>query len=188
MPALGRIKHIIWHCSATPNGQEFTAADIHRWHKQRGWKGIGYHFVIGVKGELWSGRAIRYNEFEAGAHTKGKNSVSLGVCVIGGVDRNGKATYASTGPWLTQKQIDTIEAVYRFLSLLAPDAKHSGHRDWAAKDCPCFDIHTVRELFFSDFEQRQANPPRPPPIVDSSSQIENVVRYLTDDDFDDDGR
>lgn len=143
MPALGRIKHIIWHCSATPNGQPFTAADINRWHKQRGWKGIGYHFVIGIKGELWSGRAIRYNEFESGAHTSGKNAQSLGVCVIGGTDSNNKATYSPSGDWLSVEQIATIQAVYGFLSKLAPQAEHSGHRDWSAKECPCFDIDKV---------------------------------------------
>lgn len=146
MPSLGRIEHIIWHCSATPNGEPFTAADIQRWHKQNGWSGIGYHFVIGTKGELWSGREIKYNYFQSGAHTRGKNSNSLGVCVIGGTDQNGKATYDPQGRWLSKEQLMTIGVVERFTKALAPQAKHSGHRDWARKDCPCFDIDEVLSI------------------------------------------
>ena len=182
MPALGKIKHVIWHCSATPNGQPFTAADIHRWHKQRGWKGIGYHFVIGVRGELWSGRAIRYNEFESGAHTSGKNAESLGVCVIGGVDSNGDATYSPTGEWLSDEQIATIQAVHRFLSRLAPQAKHSGHRKWAAKECPCFDIDLIVNGSLSVEPAEPLYSARPAPKATES-------KYEADaPNFDDDGR
>ena len=84
------INRIILHCSATPEGANFTAADIRSWHLARGWSDIGYHYVIGIDGTVESGRCIS----KQGAHTKGHNKDSIGICYIGGVDsdRNPKNT------------------------------------------------------------------------------------------------
>ena len=70
-----KIKEIIIHCSATKEGRNFTVADIDRWHRERGMRCIGYHFVIYRDGSIHVGRAIE----EVGAHCKGHNSVSIGV-------------------------------------------------------------------------------------------------------------
>ena len=77
------IKNIIVHCSATREGDDSINAEvIDRWHKKRGWKGIGYHFVVLIDGSIETGRMIN----KCGAHTKGMNCSSIGVCYIGGVE------------------------------------------------------------------------------------------------------
>ena len=75
------MKEIIIHCSATPNGREHTAEDIHRWHTEspRNWSGIGYHYVIRIDGTPEKGRP----EYWQGAHAKGHNKDSIGICLIG---------------------------------------------------------------------------------------------------------
>ena len=62
-----KIREIIIHCSATKEGRNFTVADIDRWHRERGLRCIGYHFVIYRDGSIHVGRAIE----EVGAHCKG---------------------------------------------------------------------------------------------------------------------
>lgn len=73
------IDSIIVHCSATKAGQDFTATDIDRWHRERGFNGIGYHYVIRLDGRLEKGREIDL----PGAHCKGWNERSIGLCYIG---------------------------------------------------------------------------------------------------------
>ena len=80
-----KIDLIIIHCSATAEGKDFRAADIDRWHRQQGFKSIGYHFVVRLNGEVERGRPIA----EVGAHCKGHNATSIGVCYIGGLDADG---------------------------------------------------------------------------------------------------
>ena len=69
------IDSIIVHCSATKAGQDFTATDIDRWHRERGFNGIGYHYVIRLDGKLEKGRDVAL----AGAHCKGWNEQSIQV-------------------------------------------------------------------------------------------------------------
>lgn len=70
-----KIKEIIIHCSATKEGRDYTVADIDRWHRNRGFFCIGYHFVIYRDGSIHVGRSVE----EVGAHCKGHNTVSIGV-------------------------------------------------------------------------------------------------------------
>ena len=76
-----QIKYIIIHCSATAEGKDFGAKDIDRWHRARGWNGIGYHYVIRLDGTIEKGRDVS----KVGAHCAGVNSISVGVCYIGGL-------------------------------------------------------------------------------------------------------
>ena len=69
------IDSIIVHCSATKAGQDFTAADIDCWHRERGFNGIGYHYVIRLDGKLEKGRDVSL----AGAHCRGWNERSVGM-------------------------------------------------------------------------------------------------------------
>ena len=131
------IEKIIVHCSATREGDESINAEvIDRWHKKRGWKGIGYHFVILIDGLIETGRMID----KCGAHTKGMNCKSIGVCYIGGVEseRNDKGKYSAKDT-RTPEQIATMLELLRLLKKIYPDAKIHGHRDFAAKACPSFD-------------------------------------------------
>ena len=126
-----RITEIILHCSATPEGKDYTVNDIRRWHKQQGWSDIGYHYVIYRNGHIEPGRDIDIS----GAHCEGHNSNSIGVCYIGGVARNGKT--AKDTRTLAQKA--ALLSLLKDLRELYPGAKIYGHRDFAHKDCPSFD-------------------------------------------------
>ena len=82
------LKRIIIHCTATPEGKHFDVATIRRWHvKDRGWKDIGYHYVIYLDGSVHEGRPVE----QAGAHTSGHNADSIGIVYVGGCDAKMKA-------------------------------------------------------------------------------------------------
>lgn len=89
-----KIKEIIIHCSATKEGRDYTIADIDRWHRDRGFFCIGYHFVIYRDGSIHVGRSVE----EVGAHCRGHNLVSIGICYIGGLSKNGKPKDTRTPP------------------------------------------------------------------------------------------
>lgn len=126
------ITSIIIHCSATPEGKNFTAADIDRWHRAQGWTGIGYHFVIRIDGTVEPGRAI----VKAGAHCSGHNANSLGICYIGGLASDGKTPKDTRTP----AQRLSLRLLITILRHIYPTATIHGHRDFASKACPCFDV------------------------------------------------
>ena len=80
------INKIIVHCSASPEGKNFSVSEIRRWHLQRGFADIGYHFVIYLDGSVHVGRPLH----KSGAHCKGQNKNSIGICYVGGLDSDGK--------------------------------------------------------------------------------------------------
>lgn len=125
------INEIIIHCSATPDGKDYTVDDIRRWHKKQGWTDIGYHYVIYRDGTIHEGRSIDI----VGAHCTGHNTYSIGVCYIGGVQRNGK-TPSDTR---THAQKEALERLLGELKVIYPTARIHGHRDFANKACPSFD-------------------------------------------------
>ena len=126
-----QITKIIVHCSATPEGKDFTVADITRWHKQRKFVTIGYHYVIYRNGEVHNGRP----ESQSGAHCTGHNVNSIGVCYIGGVAKDGKTPKDTR----TSAQKLALERLLKHLKERFPKAAIHGHRDFAAKACPSFD-------------------------------------------------
>lgn len=121
------IEQIVIHCSATPNGKPYTAADIDAWHRKRGWRKIGYHYVILLDGTVQTGRT----EAEIGAHANGYNARSLGVCLIG-------------TDLFTPAQWDALRKLCDMLKRRHPDALIVGHRDLprVPKRCPGFDVTT----------------------------------------------
>tara|TARA_R110000751_G_scaffold87676_1_gene173657 strand:+ start:3986 stop:4399 length:414 start_codon:yes stop_codon:yes gene_type:complete len=125
------VRKIIVHCAATREGQDISAATIDDWHKKRGWKGIGYHFVIGLDGTMEYGRSVE----KIGAHTKGYNKSSIGVCYIGGVEKDGKTPKDTRTP----EQKDSLIHLLSTLKRLHPDAIIHSHNDFAHKACPSFD-------------------------------------------------
>lgn len=125
------IDKIIVHCSATAEGKDFTVADITRWHKARGWRTIGYHFVIYRDGSIHEGR----NLAEQGAHCLGQNAHSIGVCYIGGCAADGKTPKDTR----TTAQRQALVELLRRLKAQFPKAAIHGHRDFAKKACPSFD-------------------------------------------------
>lgn len=125
------ITEIIIHCSATKEGHPFFAADIDRWHKAQGWSGIGYHYVIDIDGKVETGRA----EYQTGAHAKGHNANSIGICYIGGLDINGKPKDTRT-----QEQRESLAELVARLKVKYPKATVHGHNEFANKACPCFNV------------------------------------------------
>lgn len=126
-----KITEIIVHCSDTPEGRDYTVADIRRWHLARGFRDIGYHYVIYRDGSVHTGRA----EGTIGAHCTGHNAVSIGICYIGGKDAANK-NYKDTR---TPAQKAALLKLLKELKTRYPGARIHGHRDFAAKACPCFD-------------------------------------------------
>lgn len=125
------INEIIVHCSATPEGRPTTVGDIRSWHKQRGFKDIGYHYVVYLDGSIHAGRP----ESAIGAHCKRHNQHSIGVCYIGGVAKDMKSPKDTR----TEAQKKSLLQLLKMLKKKYPQAKIYGHRDFAAKACPSFD-------------------------------------------------
>lgn len=119
------ISLIIVHCSDTNDNENLSAIDIHKMHLNFGWDGIGYHKIINRSGKIENGRP----EFWVGAHVKGKNNVSLGVCLIGRT-------------FFTKKQFISLERILKKWKSSYPNAKILGHRDTGntKKTCPNFDV------------------------------------------------
>lgn len=126
------INQIIIHCSATREGKDYTVADITRWHKARGWRTIGYHFVIYRDGSVHKGRNLE----EIGAHCVGHNAHSVGICYIGGLSADGKTSKDTR----TQEQRTALRRLVEDLQQQFPGATLHGHREFANKSCPCFDV------------------------------------------------
>lgn len=125
------IKEIIVHCSATPEGKDFTVSDIKKWHLQRGFSDIGYHYIIYRDGSINKGR----DESIIGAHCTGHNKYSIGVCYIGGVKVDGKTPKDTR----TESQKNSLLSLLRKLRVKYPKASIHSHRDYANKACPSFD-------------------------------------------------
>lgn len=132
-PSRRNITEIIVHCTATPAGKDYTVDDIRRWHRQQGWSDIGYHYVVYRDGSIHEGRNVNI----AGAHCLGHNTDSIGICYVGGTARDGK-TPADTR---TVAQAEALEKLLIELRRIYPSAHIYGHRDFANKACPCFDVH-----------------------------------------------
>ena len=119
-----KITEIIIHCSATTEGKDFSVEDIDRWHRQRGFNGIGYHFVIYRDGSIHAGRSKR----QIGAHCKGHNTISLGICYVGGLSTDGKPKDTRTAA-----QKASLRALVEQLQEEFPLATVHGHNEFAAK-------------------------------------------------------
>nr|DAX69131.1 MAG TPA: endodeoxyribonuclease I [Caudoviricetes sp.] len=127
-----QIKYLVVHCSATPEGRNHTAKDIDAWHRQRGFDGIGYNYVIRLDGTVEEGRDVN----KIPSHVKGYNKESIGICYIGGIDKNTLQPKDTRTP--TQKE--ALKKLLVELKKLYPQAEILGHRDFpnVAKACPCF--------------------------------------------------
>lgn len=131
------IKEIIVHCTATPEGRDVTIGDITRWHKDRGFATIGYHYVIYRDGTVHEGRDVDL----IGAHCTNHNSYSIGVCYVGGLKfvPNVPTNKLPAKDTRNEKQKAAMLSLLLDLKKLYPNAKIYGHRDFANKSCPCFD-------------------------------------------------
>ena len=127
------VKYIVYHYSATYPDQDWGVAEMTRMHKARGFRTVGYHYVIRRDGTVEKGRGER----EIGAHVKGYNTGSIGICCIGGIER-------ATGPNIgvdnrTEAQKRALANLTRDILKRHPNAKIVGHRDLGSTQCPGYD-------------------------------------------------
>lgn len=117
---------IIIHCAATPG--DVSAATIDQWHRDKGWAGIGYHHVIRFSGAVEPGRP----ESQIGAHAKGHNKTSIGICLAGG--HQGRFNY-------TAKQLAALHSLVLEIQSRHPITSIIGHNNVTdQKSCPNFDV------------------------------------------------
>lgn len=146
------IDSLVIHCSATREGQNVKASDIDKWHKERGFKCIGYHYVIDLDGTIETGRPLTMSGAHcntAGLSGKVYNSHSIGICYIGGLDKKGNPKDTRT-----RKQKKAMHKLVNELVMKYPIVEIIGHRDaspdlngdgqitsneWI-KVCPVFDV------------------------------------------------
>ena len=124
-----QINKIIIHCSATPEGRKTSAEEIKSWHLERGFSDIGYHYIVHLDGSISYGRNIE----KIGAHSRGQNKMSIGVCYIGGLDEclDAKDTR-------TPQQKESLLILLKTLKKLHSKAVIYGHRDFSEKAFPSF--------------------------------------------------
>ena len=127
---------IIVHCTDTKQGVDVHVKDIDKWHRDNGWSGIGYHYLVCLDGVVEVGRGINV----VGAHCKGHNANSVGIAYVGGRDKKGR--FADTR---TEAQKESLRMLISKLTCQAVEAGFGiprvyGHRDLdPCKECPCFD-------------------------------------------------
>jgi len=132
--------YLVVHSAATPADMNIGAADINRWHRQRGYFRIGYHFVIRRDGLVETGEDLD----RWGAHVRGFNQNSVGICLAGGTGRDmrGKVDYGKPEFNYTKEQIDSLIELLDMLKGYYPDAAVVGHKDLDPRGkpfCPGFD-------------------------------------------------
>lgn len=132
-PCSREISQLVVHCSATKPSLDVDAAMIDRWHRTKGWRCIGYHYVIKRDGTIQRGRPLN----EVGAHVANHNLNSVGICLAGGVNTNNKAENN-----FTKEQFGALADLLDVLKRRFPEAEILGHRDFPGvkKDCPSFDV------------------------------------------------
>ena len=124
--------YIVIHCSATPPSMDIGRKEVDRWHRERGFFCIGYHVVIRRDGSVEEGRPL----MEPGAHVQGINDRSVGICMVGGVAKDGKTPEAN----FTPEQWDALKVLLKELKEKFPAAAIKGHNEFANKACPSFSV------------------------------------------------
>jgi N-acetylmuramoyl-L-alanine amidase len=127
------VKYLVVHCSASPPSVRCDVMVIDRWHRERGFRKIGYHFVVCRDGVVQSGRGLT----EIGAHVEGFNDKSIGICLVGGVNEKNQPENN-----FTPEQFKALEVKLMKLLPMFPGAEVLGHRDLpnVNKACPSFDV------------------------------------------------
>lgn len=136
-----KTNQIILHCSATPEGKDFTPEQVHRWHLERGFIGCGYNFIIERDGTILECRP----ENCVGAHCTNHNSFSVGICYIGGMDENNKNPRDTRTVEQKESMYQLVQYLLEKYHLTLMDV-HC-HREFANKQCPCFDINDFRNEY-----------------------------------------
>lgn len=171
---------LVWHCTATPEGEEHTVKEIDGWHRARGFKKVGYHRVIHLDGTVSEGRS----EEEVGAHVAGHNVGSIGYSYVGGVDKNGKPKDTRTDDQKTTMLGLTERAIAKYNLKrvlghrdLSPDLDGDGEieaYEWI-KVCPCFEAMKEYGHLLSD----DVAPPQKTHVVGKGESVWSIARRYT---------
>jgi len=130
------INEIIIHCADTKVTQSFSIEDVRKWHvEERGWSDVGYHYYIRLNGSLEIGRPV----VKSGAHCRGRNQNTIGVCFEGGKFSDGCEWNKPLSP-----QIKAFEELKKSLFMVFGELKLSGHYEYSSKTCPNFDIDILK--------------------------------------------
>jgi len=148
-----KLKYLVLHCTATPEGRDVSAAEIRRWHTSpvsaggRGWKQVGYTDLVHLNGSVE--RLGANNEdawvdpWEITNGAKGYNSVSRHIVYAGGCAADGKTPKDTR----TAAQKAALEKYVKDFHTAHPKVKIIGHNQVAAKACPSFDVSAwLREI------------------------------------------
>lgn len=137
------LKRIIIHCSHTEAGEDFTAADIDRWHKMKNLRCIGYHYVIRLDGTVERGRL----DEERGQHCRGFDEDSLAICYVGGLKRG---CYENTMTY--EQDVALRNLIVRLVHEYPTIEIIAGHNDYNKTECPAFKVSEVLEEFLWDLQ------------------------------------
>lgn len=140
------IDHIIIHCSATCEGSSLSVEELEKIHRRRGSRGIGYHYYIRRDGTVTNTRPLEV----IGAHCKGNNAHSVGICYEGGLDARGNPKDTRTPEQRSAMHLLVAQLLKRFKNNvcicghrdLSPDLNGDGviePEEWV-KECPCFEV------------------------------------------------
>jgi hypothetical protein len=133
------INTIFVHCAATrpdwlaDQSAQAKLIEIDRWHRDRGFDGFGYHYLIDRDGKVVAGRPLA----KIGAHVRGHNAKSVGICLVGGFGSDAGDAFSKN---FTPAQDMALRALIDTLQEEFPGAKVRGHNEVANKACPGFNV------------------------------------------------
>lgn len=140
------MRYITLHAAATTASMDIGVAEIRQWHLARGWRDVGYHYVIRRDGTVEQGRA----EHVQGAHVGGHNRGNLGVCMAGGVKDDGETPENN----FTPAQWDALRSLLTDLHERYPEAIIMGHNGFPgheSRGCPCFNWRAYRDALHNEY-------------------------------------
>lgn len=131
--SMGPIRFLTIHCAATPEGRDVKAGTITEWDKAK-FGQTSYHWVI----ELDGTRHRTLLDTQRGAHTGGANTGNIGICYVGGMDRQMREARDTR----TAAQKASLRTLVRTYQARFPGIVVRGHRDWPKvfKACPSFEV------------------------------------------------
>jgi len=132
---------LVVHCTYTYKRMDIGAEEITRWHKDRGWSTCGYHFIVRKDGTIEKGRDLD----RIGAHARGYNVGSIGVCYVGGRTDDNKPVDDRT-----PEQKKSLAALIINLQTEHPDIIVKGHNQLSSKSCPNYNVQED-EIKFAEY-------------------------------------
>lgn len=146
------------HYTATYPDQIVTRDIVDRWHRERGFNAIGYHWLVRRDGTVEQGRL----ESVTGAHVRGHNTGNIGVCWAGGLDRASGPNVGVKN--MTEAQERALVGLLREIKERHPRAEILGHRDLVATQCPGFDVRSWWAAHEKARQQRETAAQMPAPV------------------------